>query len=164
MYIAPIAPSSERKSGVVDVVTVGEIDKSAVKKALKENNGVDLALFGRMVATDPDINCDASAQMAHAISTHRVENEYDFFTAVDDLGEDMHDHAGGGHLGTLENNDKASENLLLLDLLNAHREERSELRQIRAAKPERLARVALAMTFVAVAMSIALLIRIMLIA
>ena len=57
-------------------------------------------------------------------------------------------------------NDKASENLLLLDLLIAHREEMSELRRIRAAKTKRLAGVALLMVYVTLAMSIALLIRI----
>ena len=40
--------------------------------------------FGRMVASDPSLNYDASAQVAHSISTHRVQTEYDYFTAVDD--------------------------------------------------------------------------------
>jgi len=85
-------------------VAVSKIDVKAVKKALNDGNGVDLALFGRMVAADPDLNCDASAQVAHAISTHRVENEYDFFTAVDDMASETQDHAGGAHLGTVEYN------------------------------------------------------------
>ena len=88
----------------VAAVALGEADAKAVKAALKDNNGVDLALFGRMVAADPDLNCDACAQVAHAISTHRVENEYDFFTAVDDMAEQTQDHAGGAHLGTVEFN------------------------------------------------------------
>jgi CRISPR system Cascade subunit CasC len=45
---------------------------------------VDVALFGRMVAKAPELNVDASAQIAHAISTHYVEKEFDFFTAMDD--------------------------------------------------------------------------------
>ena len=60
-------------------------DKDICKAALMENPSVDLALFGRMVASDPSLNYDASAQVAHAISTHGVQNEFDFFTAVDDL-------------------------------------------------------------------------------
>ena len=88
----------------VAAVALGEVDAKAVKNALKDSNGVDLALFGRMVATDPDLNCDASAQVAHAISTHRVENEYDFFTAVDDMASQTQEHAGGAHLGTVEYN------------------------------------------------------------
>ena len=86
-------------------LALSEVDKKAIKKALKEGNGVDIALFGRMVADDVTLNCEASAQVAHAISTHRVENEYDFFTAVDDLASRMHDdHAGSSHLGTVEYN------------------------------------------------------------
>jgi CRISPR system Cascade subunit CasC len=46
---------------------------------------VDVALFGRMVASAPELNADASAQVAHAISVHKVDNEYDFFTAMDDV-------------------------------------------------------------------------------
>ena len=80
-------------------------DKSAPKKmkeAIKENPSVDIALFGRMAARDPTLNYDAAAQVAHAISTHAVQNEYDYFTAVDDLQAE--DNAGAGHLGTVEFN------------------------------------------------------------
>lgn len=76
--------------------------KDALKKALKENLSVDIALFGRMVASDPSLNSDAAVQVAHAISTHAVQNEYDYFTAVDDLQAE--DNAGAGHLGTVEFN------------------------------------------------------------
>ncbi len=40
--------------------------------------------------------------MAHSISTHAVQNEYDYFTAVDDCQAE--DNAGAGHLGTVEYN------------------------------------------------------------
>ena len=80
----------------------GEEDKNAYKKALKDNPSVDIALFGRMAASDPTLNYDAAAQVAHAISTHTIQNEYDYFTAVDDLQDD--DNAGAGHLGTVEFN------------------------------------------------------------
>ena len=77
-------------------------DKDACKAALKGTPSVDLALFGRMVASDPSLNYDAAAQVAHAISTHSVQNEFDYFTAVDDRAPD--DNAGAGHLGTVEFN------------------------------------------------------------
>ena len=77
-------------------------DKEACRSALKDNPSVDQALFGRMVASDPSLNYDAAAQVAHAISTHRVQNEFDYFTAVDDLSPK--DDAGAGHLGTVEFN------------------------------------------------------------
>ena len=76
--------------------------KEAFKEALKADPSVDIALFGRMAASDPTLNYDAAAQVAHAISTHAVQNEYDYFTAVDDLQAD--DNAGAGHLGTVEFN------------------------------------------------------------
>ena len=61
----------------------GALDAKTVKKIFKEAHAVDIALFGRMVADDTDLNVDAACQVAHAISTHAAENEYDFFTAVD---------------------------------------------------------------------------------
>ena len=72
------------------------------KKALGAAPSVDMALFGRMVADDASLNYDAAAQVAHSISTHAVQNEYDYFTAVDDCQAE--DNAGAGHLGTVEYN------------------------------------------------------------
>lgn len=77
-------------------------DKKEYQKALKAAPSMDMALFGRMVAADPALNFDAAAQVAHAISTHAVHNEYDYFTAVDDLIQD--EESGAGHLGTVEFN------------------------------------------------------------
>jgi CRISPR system Cascade subunit CasC len=76
--------------------------KKEIQAALNKDHGVDVALFGRMVADDPSLNTDASAQVAHSISTHQVENEYDYFTAVDDQAPE--DNAGAGMLGTVEYN------------------------------------------------------------
>ena len=64
------------------------IDKKAAKSVLKDGNSVDLALFGRMVADDGNLNVDAAVQVAHALGTHAVEKEFDYFTAVDDVVED----------------------------------------------------------------------------
>lgn len=81
-----------------------ELAKKAkdAKKAIVANQAVDIALFGRMVAKDPSLNADACAQVAHSISTHRVDNEYDYFTAVDDLAPK--DNAGAGMIGVVEYN------------------------------------------------------------
>jgi len=76
--------------------------KKKVQNVLKQFPGIDIALFGRMVADAPSLNTDACAQVAHSISTHKVSNEYDYFTAVDDLLEE--DTAGAGHIGTVEFN------------------------------------------------------------
>ena len=77
-------------------------EKKAAHVALQQAPGLDIALFGRMVADDPSLNTDAAAQVAHAISTHKVANEYDYFTAVDDLSPE--DSAGAAHIGMVEFN------------------------------------------------------------
>lgn len=94
---------SKKQAEALAQLAVNEVkDKDEYKKALRENPSVDMALFGRMVAADPSLNYDAAAQVAHAISTHAVVNEYDYFTAVDDLGDE--DSAGAGHVGVSEYN------------------------------------------------------------
>lgn len=87
---------------LAELAVAKESDKKAYKTAIKDNPAVDIALFGRMVADDPSLNYDAASQVAHAISTHGVKTEYDYFTAVDD--EQAEDNSGAGHLGTIEFN------------------------------------------------------------
>lgn len=94
--------SSKQARRLADLIIAGETDKKAYKNALMQDPSVDIALFGRMVADDANLNVDAASQVAHAISTHAIQNEYDYFTAVDDC--DPADHAGAGHLGTMEFN------------------------------------------------------------
>ena len=57
----------------------------AVMELAGKAHSLDVALFGRMIADTTSLNVDAACQVAHAISTHRVSPEFDFFTAVDDL-------------------------------------------------------------------------------
>ena len=81
------------------------VSKADAKKTAKSEHSVDVALFGRMVADDTDLNVDAACQVAHAISVHAVENEYDYFTAVDDhKNADAEEDAGAGMIGTVEFN------------------------------------------------------------
>lgn len=61
----------------------------------------DIALFGRMLADDPQANVEAAAQVAHAVTVHKVSVEDDFFTAVDDLRSRAED-LGAGHMGVRE--------------------------------------------------------------
>jgi CRISPR system Cascade subunit CasC len=70
--------------------------------ALDGGRAADLALFGRMLADIPNRNVDAASQVAHAISTHKVGVEFDFFTAVDDLRPETTE--GAGMMGTVEFN------------------------------------------------------------
>jgi CRISPR system Cascade subunit CasC len=69
-----------------------------IEKSLADTNKPgDVALFGRMMAALPTVNVDASVQMAHAISVNTLQQEFDFFTAVDDLGAS--DDQGADHIG-----------------------------------------------------------------
>lgn len=76
--------------------------KDAIKDCLRHSKAVDIALFGRMLADLPAENQDAACQVAHAISTHKVEREFDYFTAVDDEGDE--DETGAGMIGQIEFN------------------------------------------------------------
>lgn len=90
---------------VADELSKKEKEKKYKKKwqeAITNNPSIDMLLFGRMAASNPELNCDAAAQVAHCISTHAVSNEYDYFTAVDDCSKE--DSMGAGHLGTVEFN------------------------------------------------------------
>ncbi|GDY59582.1 hypothetical protein SVIO_102050 [Streptomyces violaceusniger] len=76
--------------------------KARAKQIADTGHSVDIALFGRMVADSTDFNVDAACQVAHAISVHRVENETDYFTAVDD--ENTEAESGAGMIGTVDFN------------------------------------------------------------
>jgi len=64
----------------------------------KKMTAVDIAMFGRMLASSPAFNVEAACQAAHAISVHPVVIEDDYFTAVDDLNNAMED-MGAAHIG-----------------------------------------------------------------
>lgn len=68
-----------------DKKALSRLTKSLSERFKQHTSGPDIALFGRMLAGHPDLNLEASCQVAHAISTHRVALEMDWWTAVDDL-------------------------------------------------------------------------------
>lgn len=70
-----------------------------VAEAFATGHPVGVALFGRMVADIPKLNVDAAVQVAHALSTHETQLEFDYFTAVDDKNEK--DETGAGMIGTI---------------------------------------------------------------
>lgn len=74
----------------------------AAKALLNGQKSVDVALFGRMLADLPAVNQDAACQVAHALSTHRVEREFDYFTAVDD--QNSADESGASMISQIEFN------------------------------------------------------------
>jgi CRISPR system Cascade subunit CasC len=77
-----------------------------------ETDGIDIALFGRMVAQATSMNVEAAASFAHAISTHRVSSEIEFFTALDDNRTEQ----GSAHMGSLEFNAATYYRYVSLDL------------------------------------------------
>jgi len=88
--------------------------KARAKKIADTRHSVDIALFGRMVADSADINVDAAAQVAHALSVHRVETESDYFTAVDDRNSDA--EPGAGMIGTVDFNSSTLYRYAALDV------------------------------------------------
>ena len=63
--------------------------------------GLESALFGRMVTSDPGANIEAAIHVAHAFTVHDEESESDYFSVVDDLQKDDED-AGAAHIGDME--------------------------------------------------------------
>lgn len=66
----------------------------------------DVALFGRMTTSEAFRDVEASCQVAHALSTHKVDHEFDYFTAVDDLQglSEEEEDAGADMIGDVEFN------------------------------------------------------------
>lgn len=98
--------AEDERRAIVDIMLkrwdeLGEGKYKALETELKpffgQTSAPDIALFGRMLAKNPRLNLDAACQMAHAISTHEANTEFDYFTAVDDWQPD--DNSGTGMLG-----------------------------------------------------------------
>jgi len=97
--------AGEKAKGKGKKATAGGAPKEVQDSIASIFNGgkaVDVALFGRMLADMPEKNQHAACQVAHAISTHAVEREFDFYTAVDERKPE--DTAGADMMGTVEFN------------------------------------------------------------
>ena len=86
--VSRIAPSSSAPS------------EEDLKLLRKQHTAVDIAMFGRMLASSPAFNAEAAIQVAHAITVHKAAVEDDYFTAVDDLNAGETD-SGAAHIGEL---------------------------------------------------------------
>ena len=73
----------------------------ALLESAKLPAGLEGALFGRMVTSDPGANIDAAVHVAHAFTVHREESESDYFSVVDDLQREDED-PGAAHIGDME--------------------------------------------------------------
>ncbi|GHS89408.1 type I-E CRISPR-associated protein Cas7/Cse4/CasC [Actinomycetota bacterium] len=121
-YLVFLSRQQITKLAEAAVAVAGDDDRTgALKKSAKgllnTDHSVDVALFGRMVADDSDLSVDACAQVAHAISVHQVANEFDYFTAVDDVKNEAKDEdAGAGMIGTVEFNSSTLYRYATLDV------------------------------------------------
>lgn len=99
------APAEGKKPGKAKKQAALSADpelKKALDGVFDGGKALDVALFGRMLADMPEKNQNAACQVAHGISTHSIEREFDFYTAVDDLKPE--DTAGADMMGTVEFN------------------------------------------------------------
>ncbi len=115
--IRPLVTEGEKKitPEIVEGLLSGDEKKVKKAKAADEKlskdllkafgdgvtDAADIALFGRMVADDASQTVEGATLFSHALSTHAVRSELDFFSAVDDEKKDA-DDAGAGQLGTIE--------------------------------------------------------------
>jgi CRISPR system Cascade subunit CasC len=115
--LAAVALAKKSKKAEKDAAVSKEL-KKALEAAVRERgdggDAVDVALFGRMLADRPDKNQDAACQVAHAISTHKISKEFDYYTAVDELLHE--DDSGAGMVGTTEFNSACFYRYLAIDL------------------------------------------------
>ncbi|MDF7807595.1 type I-E CRISPR-associated protein Cas7/Cse4/CasC [Pontiellaceae bacterium B12219] len=109
--IASMAKEQLDENGSVD------FKKGGLKKCIEAADVKDLgdiSIFGRMVASDHTLMLEGAGMFSHALSTHKVSNEIDFFSAVDDMSHE--DDEGAGHIGTLEFNSACYYRYIALNL------------------------------------------------
>jgi CRISPR system Cascade subunit CasC len=100
--LAFISPEERAAAlALADRIAAGEKVEPVAEQLLRHSDtAADLAMFGRMLADNPAYNREAAVQVAHAITTHRVTVEDDYYTAIDDL-KTADEDAGAGFVGEL---------------------------------------------------------------
>ncbi|MEU3273286.1 type I-E CRISPR-associated protein Cas7/Cse4/CasC [Saccharomonospora sp. NPDC006951] len=98
---------AKKKKSSEDAIKIPKVKPTkdiaaAAKRIFDASRAADIALFGRMIADNSDFNVAAASQVAHAISTHAVGIEFDYYTAVDDLKLDS--EPGADMIGTIDFN------------------------------------------------------------
>lgn len=94
-----LAEKAQAHTGMTDDQLADDLRKLPIAELLGEGHPVDVALFGRMVADRADLNVDAACQVAHALSTHEIDTEFDYYTAIDDAEAGR---ARAGVIGSVE--------------------------------------------------------------
>ncbi len=107
LEIEQLAHFSPEEEAAIDALVAASAERGEAPQGgeldllRKQHSAADIALLGRMLASSPAFNTEAAAQVAHAISVHKVAVEDDFFTAVDDLNNGA-DDMGAAHMGETE--------------------------------------------------------------
>jgi CRISPR system Cascade subunit CasC len=112
LYFTSPAEISALAGAYLEVGNAKKAIKSLNRDLLKD--AADIALFGRMVASDHSLTVEGASMFSHALSTQKVDNEIDFFSAVDDLQST--EDAGAGMTGTLEFNSATYYRFVALNL------------------------------------------------
>ena len=90
------------KALLSNIASGGDCSDEDLASVLKKApGGVDVAMFGRMLASAQECNVEAAVQVAHAFSVQKVTLEDDYFTAVDDL-KGAFEREGAAHIGITE--------------------------------------------------------------
>lgn len=144
--LARFADLIDRHWDALNIEADGKKSKKDAKSALPKEviaeagrildggRAADIALFGRMLADLPGANQDAACQVAHSISTHAVERQFDYFTAVDDLATP--EESGAAMIDNVEFNSATHYRYAALDplklLANLQGDEELALASVRA--------------------------------
>ncbi len=124
--LAPQAQEGKKNKKEAKASLPPSVKKEALA-LLDGGKAADVALFGRMLADLPQANIDAACQVAHAISTHKVDREFDYFTAMDDLASP--EQSGAAMIETTEFNSACFYRYSAIDMdkLRKNLQEDSEL-------------------------------------
>ena len=100
----PVHVAPEERKTLDDLVSKLAEEKRGPSKEeldslLHDHTAVDIAMFGRMLASKKEFNGEAAVQVAHAIGVHASAVEDDYFTAVDDLNRNGPEAAYVGEAG-----------------------------------------------------------------
>jgi CRISPR system Cascade subunit CasC len=104
IFIAPneIQPLAEKLLDRYNTYGPKKWEKVVIDKELGKSlpRSVDIAMFGRMTTAETFEDVHAAVQVAHALSTNTLTQEFDYYTAVDDLSGE----SGAGMIGDVEFN------------------------------------------------------------
>ena len=93
---------AKQEKSDVDAKALKDVAVKTLGKGIPKD-AADIAVFGRMVANASDVTLEGAGMFSHALSTHKCDNDLDFWTAVEDAKK-VGDDAGAANMGTAEFN------------------------------------------------------------